>query len=483
VDERLVVYVRAQWAELVGHARELCAHADLGEVQELVLSTLTKVARRWRFVPDKDNPDLYVRQRLIRAGVDREKKFDADPATYQVMEVGMPDTLAPKPAAAKVATDPPRDQPAGLSADEAIAIVTRRVRRAHRSRLVAGGVAVVLVAAVTAVGLAGSGGRPARHLTPRHQVATLITFPRQPTDFAGDVTAGGGYIWTIESRATKHGSRSYVVQRDPVTGSVIRRYAVPEPDDHIAYGFGKAWAWHNHDDFPTTSIATVDGAGGIQSSRTTPPIAIQDATFTGNAAWFTEPQVNAVLQFSHGVLGAATSVSVSKPKFVVPLSPTSVLVGGGSDTLLALPSHRGYPLPDGPPTLLAPAPSYGFWVAHGRQMYYQSSISASRQLRLTLPLAIGAIIGGPAGGVYVALRSDDPLNHDPYLVYYSPTALAEAHPVPTAHLDGLAQAEGMVADPAGGIVFVTNEGAVDAWRPNGLPGSGAEGRDHADALG
>ena len=401
MDERLVEYVRAQWAELVGYARELCAHADLAEVQELVLSTLTKVARRWRFVPDKDNPDLYVRQRLIRAGIDRDKKRAADPLTFQVMDVGMADA-AVRP-------------PAGLSAEQAVGIVERRVRRAQRNRLAAAGLAVAVVVVVVAVNLAGSGSGPPRPLTPRHQVARLLAFPQQLTDFAGGVAAGGGYIWTIESRATKHGSRSYIVQRDPVSGRVISRYAVPEPDDHIAYGFGKAWAWHDNDDFPTTSIATVDGSGGVQSSRTTPPIAIQDATFTGNAAWFTEPNVNTVLLFSHGVLGAAKTVPVSKPKFVVPLSSTSVLVGGGSDTLLALPSRRGYPLPDGPPTLLAPGPSYGFWVAHGQRMYYQSSVTGSPRLMLTMPLAIGAIIGGPAQGVYVALRSDDPLNHDPYL--------------------------------------------------------------------
>jgi hypothetical protein len=469
VDERLVAYVRAQWAELVGYATELCAHADLAEVQELVLATLARVSRRWRFVPDKDNPDVYVRQRLIRACVDRDKKREADSATYQVMDVGR--------------ADAPVRTPVGLSADEAIAVLARRVRRAHRSRLVAAGVAVVLVGVVVVVGVAGSGGTPLRRVpTPRHQVVRLLSFPQELTDFAGGVTAGGGYIWTIESRATKHGSRSFVVQRDPVSGRVIARYAVPEPDDHIAYGFGKAWAWHDNDDFPTTSIATVDLSGEIASSRTTPPIAIQDATFTANAAWFTEPKVNSVLLFSHGVLGAASTVSVSRPKFVVPLSSRSVLVGGGSNTLLALPSHRTYPLSGGPPTLLAPAPSYGFWVAHGRQMYYQSAISASHKLVLTMPLAIGAIIGGPATGVFVALRSDDPLNHDPYLVYYSPAALAQAHPVPTAHLDGLAQAEGMVADPAGGIVFVTNEGTVEAWRPLGLAKPGTQGHDRA-ALG
>ena len=41
----------------------------------------------------------------------------------------------------------------------------------------------------------------------------------------------------------------------------------------------------------------------------------------------------------------------------------------------------------------------------------------------------------------------------------------------------------MTADPAGGIVFVTNEGAVEAWRPSGVAGAEAQSSDHADALG
>jgi hypothetical protein len=93
------------------------------------------------------------------------------------------------------------------------------------------------------------------------------------------------------------------------------------------------------------------------------------------------------------------------------------------------------------------------------------------------------VLGDPDHGVYVALRTDKPPGNKPYLVYYSPAALATADPVPTAVLHGVLAAEEMVADPAGGIVFVTNDGDVDAWHPTGLVGRGSNGRDRSDHAG
>jgi RNA polymerase sigma-70 factor (sigma-E family) len=63
VDARLEDYVRGQWSPLVRYAAALCGNADEGE--ELVQAALVRVALRWPFVRDKDNPDAYVRRAIL----------------------------------------------------------------------------------------------------------------------------------------------------------------------------------------------------------------------------------------------------------------------------------------------------------------------------------------------------------------------------------------------------------------------------------
>jgi RNA polymerase sigma-70 factor (sigma-E family) len=62
VDARLGDYVRGQWPALVRYASALCG--DPTEAEELVQSALVRVALRWPFVRDKDNPDGYVRRAI-----------------------------------------------------------------------------------------------------------------------------------------------------------------------------------------------------------------------------------------------------------------------------------------------------------------------------------------------------------------------------------------------------------------------------------
>jgi RNA polymerase sigma-70 factor (sigma-E family) len=62
VDARLGDYVRGQWPALVRYATALCG--DPTEAEELVQSALVRVAVRWPFVRDKDNPDGYVRRAI-----------------------------------------------------------------------------------------------------------------------------------------------------------------------------------------------------------------------------------------------------------------------------------------------------------------------------------------------------------------------------------------------------------------------------------
>lgn len=63
VDARLTDYVRGQWPALVRYATALCGNPT--EAEELVQSALVRVALRWPFVRDKDNPDGYVRRAIV----------------------------------------------------------------------------------------------------------------------------------------------------------------------------------------------------------------------------------------------------------------------------------------------------------------------------------------------------------------------------------------------------------------------------------
>lgn len=65
VDPRLGDYVRGQWPALVRYATALCGNSAEGE--ELVQTALVRVALRWTFVRDKDNPDGYVRRAVLNA--------------------------------------------------------------------------------------------------------------------------------------------------------------------------------------------------------------------------------------------------------------------------------------------------------------------------------------------------------------------------------------------------------------------------------
>jgi RNA polymerase sigma-70 factor (sigma-E family) len=89
VDTRLSDYVRGQWPSLVRYAALLCG--DAGEAEELVQSTLTRVALRWPFINDKDNPDGYVRRALVRAAIDSGKRRRREPAVARVPDRGVPD--------------------------------------------------------------------------------------------------------------------------------------------------------------------------------------------------------------------------------------------------------------------------------------------------------------------------------------------------------------------------------------------------------
>jgi DNA-directed RNA polymerase specialized sigma24 family protein len=73
VDARLGDYVRGQWPALVRYATALCGNR--AEAEELVQTALVRVALRWPFVRDKDNPDGYVRRAVLNAYLNRWRRL------------------------------------------------------------------------------------------------------------------------------------------------------------------------------------------------------------------------------------------------------------------------------------------------------------------------------------------------------------------------------------------------------------------------
>ena len=114
VDARLGDYVRGQWPALVRYATALCG--DPTEAEELVQSALVRVAVRWPFVRDKDNPDGYVRRAIVNGYLttwrrvrSRETRMAEPPevAVAADVSVGVDDVMTVRRALAGL---PPRQR-------------------------------------------------------------------------------------------------------------------------------------------------------------------------------------------------------------------------------------------------------------------------------------------------------------------------------------------------------------------------------------
>jgi hypothetical protein len=455
VDERLATYVEVAWSDLVDYAQDLRGRAgdpDLVGAEEIVLATLSTVASRWWFAPDRDHPDAYVRQKLVVAATKDVKRQERGEA-FQLMEIE---------GAGIVKPDAHR-----YTAAAALAIVVRRARRVSQIRI--GGV-VVAASVVLALGvpaLTHSQPEPRLRATTRPvPVVPAEAFAAQPNEFVTGVAAGAGTIWTVASRTSASGSVAVVDERDPVSGHLLAQFVAPEAADHIAFGLGQVWVWHDEADFPAAGYQTVN-QGHVVKLAHPPPVAPQDVAFTGRTAWFTTRVVHSAVALPRGMVHESIRLRSALGRTVVRATPTSVMVTGGNGTLRERPGDGIVDPGFAAPTSLVAAPGYGIWLVYGRYLAYQSSVNSLITVGLTMPLTVRAVVGDPTHGVYVATRSDGRRAGDGSLVYYSPAALRMPNPHPTARFDGTLNVEGMAADPAGGVVVVTSDGAVEWWNPAG----------------
>ena len=93
VDTRLAEYVQGQWPALLRYATALCGDANEGE--ELVQAAIVRVALRWPFVRDKDDPGGYVRRAILNGHLNlRSRLRRREAVTAELPEVPSVDRTA-----------------------------------------------------------------------------------------------------------------------------------------------------------------------------------------------------------------------------------------------------------------------------------------------------------------------------------------------------------------------------------------------------
>jgi hypothetical protein len=294
-----------------------------------------------------------------------------------------------------------------------------------------------------------------------------VTLPHLARAYPNGVVAAAGQLWTVELHPSNKVPGTTVVRRDPGTGREETSYAVPGEDFGIAYGLGMIWTWGAAAGGPPASdVSVIDPETGHVRTLRVSYGPIEDVAFADGLAWFTQPDLNRVLRIAPLGRTRPTTLVADGARDIAPLGTASVVVLGSSGSLLDLPDEVFINRNDPTLTMLAAAPQYGVWLAHGRNLTHEPAIDLPLDVSLRLPLPVREVLGDPADGAYIATQSEGPQRYDPYLVYYSPQALASRHPRPTALLDGRVRVESMTSGPDGGVVFVTTSGALVSWNPS-----------------
>jgi hypothetical protein len=389
---------------------------------------------------------------------------------------------------ALVTTPTPQTQLADPLAD-----LSRRVarRRLQISGLAVGVVAVVVAAVVVPLALVGSGTST--------QTAKRPAVPVQP--WAGHVvtgaTMGGGFVWTLTNKRTRHATYGVVQRRDPDSGGVTRTYRVPDGEQFLAYGLGRVWTWGGGDGaYPHGELTVVSPATGHTTTvdlgygkgLTTSAYAYTaDAAlaFAGGYAFGLRENNGGIVRFDpHHLHSAGPTQPVQRA------GDAQSLLGSG-DTLSTLDQHglmgqwtigAEWPQqnPPGDPVQATDFPlavtSDGYWVARGGGLVHERSDGTQVGAAIPIPPGHGAtfvpnpvsVVIDANGGLYAGLPKPGPSGIS--LLYYSPAALRAHHPTPTAVGQTNGGVDKLVADPAGGVVvasgsLLAGKASIGRWDP------------------
>jgi RNA polymerase sigma-70 factor (sigma-E family) len=119
MDARLSEYVQGQWPSLVRYATLLCG--DAVEAEELVQSALVRVALRWPFVRDKDDPNGYVKRAIVHANINQWRRV----RSRETLTADLPDVGVADGASAVADQDAVRRALAGLPPRQRAVLVLR----------------------------------------------------------------------------------------------------------------------------------------------------------------------------------------------------------------------------------------------------------------------------------------------------------------------------------------------------------------------
>jgi len=395
-------------------------------------------------------------------------------------------------ALASTPVDPNTDVLYGLEA---------RIKRARRRLAVAGSVAVCVVAAAIVVPLAtlSIGGSKASgvHVTTtptplptppptpvRGSDGTATWLPSGATQVdVGDDGSGRTGVWAL-TRGTAPDT-GVVVGFDPASGATTHRILVPGPVDFLSVGLGYVWAYGGGDG-GSGSLSVIDRvnpqSGKVDTLRITGAGGPSSMAFTAQGAYVTLSAANKVVRVSDvtGPLSQQQSLAVpGQPEWLTVVDDGTAWVEEGQ-------AHRWahLDLSDGQMRVVETQPWSGRLFGLSHDGYVWTSDDPGRVIELspgTLTAGVSVSYGnrvstvGPpidvvdqwgTGGIFVATADTSGANagEGTAISYYSPAAVRIGNS-PTAQLAGVVVASDLVATPDGGVVFVTDAGSVEHWKP------------------
>jgi hypothetical protein len=357
-----------------------------------------------------------------------------------------------------------------------LADLDRRVSRARRRLSITAATAVFVVTAAVVVPLTligrGDGGSPTAGQPGHHPTSATWA-----TAHVIAVAAGGGSVWSLEEHAGGRSDHVDIVQRDPVSGVVMKHWQVGVNNDFIAFEYGRVWVWGGGDSAAPSTAMTLDPTTGVRSStaRLGRANALESVAFVNGHAWGAVPERQLAVRFSFGSNGRSVHVvkqHVSRLTDVVALGPTTLglVTSTGQLESVQLSDVRMYQIPAGTrPWVSAAGAASGhvFWASHGTSVYREDLTTGRRTgSSVSLPGAPFDVVADSSGGLYVEQANPNDLPAVNSLRYYSSAALATASPQPTAER-AAGEVEGLAVDPAGGVVYTNSADALIHWNPAG----------------
>lgn len=361
------------------------------------------------------------------------------------------------------------------SSSDPLGAVASRVRRARAwwGGGVAALVAVVVAAVVVPLSLrdSASGG-----LVPATTVRHGMTVWGHN---AVAVTAGGGYLWELRRDGVASDGSGSLVKLDPRTHRQLSRWDVRAPFDFMTFGLGHVWVWGGGDGgYPDGLLQNFDASSsdGCQCNSVGNKdygyagVAFLDGhawVTTGSAIWEMTADAGRVV-WSHGfgrgsgpgavfAVGGRLFVQMS-PTTTQQLIPKAHGVGASLGDASAVSDGFEHVLGvEGSDTLLmSTGVDVEQWHAYGTDFRGGNAVFDS---------GVGQAVVLPNGDVVATTLGEENGSVAPGI--WLATAKADGSLCPTCvrRIAAGADVVSLVANPAGSVDFVLDDGTAQHWQP------------------